>query len=231
MPQISALSTTDGYKKALETNAEKKAKDDARKEKNPYNAYKGGIPSTSKVPDGSAKAADRARASSNANQLGTILAGQANNSGRPVWAAPGSNAAPFKESNDARKERIREQQKKIAEEKARKEAEEERARNPQPSYADTAKTRKSAFFDRGYTRPENTNSESEEQTSAYGGIVRPSAIVDKEREFNKTPAASAMNSDVEGNRPPIMDPKAGVVPTATKPKPGFKPMNPNGSNN
>ena len=117
------------------------------------------------------------------------------------------------------------------EEKARKEAEEEKARNPQPSYADTAKTRKSAFFDRGYTKPENTNNESEDQSSAYGRIVRPSAIVDKEREFSKTPTAPAMGADVEGNRPPIMDPKAGAAPTALKPKPGFKPLNPNGSNN
>ena len=231
MPQISAISAADGYKEHLETKAENKAKADASKEKNPYNAYKGGIPTTSKVPDGAAKAAERARASSNANQLGTILAGQSNNAGRPVWSAPGSNAAPFKESNDARKERIREQQKKIAEEKARKEAEEERARNPQPSYADTAKTRKSAFFDRGYVRPENTNSESEEQSSAYDGIVRPSAIIDKERDFRNNPTAPAMGVDVEGNRPPIMDPKAGAAPTALKPKPGFKPLNPNGSNN
>ena len=231
MPQISAISAADGYKEHLETKAENKAKADASTEKNPYNAYKGGIPTTSKVPDGAAKAAERARASSNANQLGTILAGQSNNAGRPVWSAPGSNAAPFKESNDARKERIREQQKKIAEEKARKEAEEERARNPQPSYADTAKTRKSAFFDRGYVRPENTNSESEEQSSAYDGIVRPSAIIDKERDFRNNPTAPAMGADVEGNRPPIMDPKAGAAPTALKPKPGFKPMNPNGSNN
>lgn len=231
MPQISAISAADGYKEHLETKAENKAKADASKEKNPYNAYKGGIPTTSKVPDGAANAAERARASSNANQLGTILAGQSNNAGRPVWSAPGSNAAPFKESNDARKERIREQQKKIAEEKARKEAEEERARNPQPSYADTAKTRKSAFFDRGYVRPENTNSESEEQSSAYDGIVRPSAIIDKERDFRNNPTAPAMGADVEGNRPPIMDPKAGAAPTALKPKPGFKPMNPNGSNN
>lgn len=231
MPQISAISAADGYKEHLETKAENKAKADASKEKNPYNAYKGGIPTTSKVPDGAAKAAERARASSNANQLGTILAGQSNNAGRPVWSAPGSNAAPFKESNDARKERIREQQKKIAEEKARKEAEEERARNPQPSYADTAKTRKSAFFDRGYVRPENTNSESEEQSSAYDGIVRPSAIIDKERDFRNNPTAPAMGADVEGNRPPIMDPKAGAAPTALKPKPGFKPLNPNGSDN
>ena len=231
MPQISAISAADGYKEHLETKAENKAKADASKEKNPYNAYKGGIPTTSKVPDGAAKAAERARASSNANQLGTILAGQSNNAGRPVWSAPGSNAAPFKESNDARKERIREQQKKIAEEKARKEAEEERTRNPQPSYADTAKTRKSAFFDRGYVRPENTNSESEEQSSAYDGIVRPSAIIDKERDFRNNPTAPAMGADVEGNRPPIMDPKAGAAPTALKPKPGFKPLNPNGSNN
>ena len=231
MPQISAISAADGYKEHLETKAENRAKADASKEKNPYNAYKGGIPTTTKVPDGAAKAAERARASSNANQLGTILAGQSNNAGRPVWSAPGSNAAPFKESNDARKERIREQQKKIAEEKARKEAEEERARNPQPSYADTAKTRKSAFFDRGYVRPENTNSESEEQSSAYDGIVRPSAIIDKERDFRNNPTAPAMGADVEGNRPPIMDPKAGAAPTALKPKPGFKPLNPNGSNN
>lgn len=231
MPQISAISAADGYKEHLETKAENRAKADASKEKNPYNAYKGGIPTTTKVPDGAAKAAERARASSNANQLGTILAGQSNNAGRPVWSAPGSNAAPFKESNDARKERIREQQRKIAEEKARKEAEEERARNPQPSYADTAKTRKSAFFDRGYVRPENTNSESEEQSSAYGGIVRPSDIVDKERDFKNVPLAPAMGTDIEGNRPPIMDPKAGAAPTALKPKPGFKPLNPNGSNN
>ena len=68
-------------------------------------------------------------------------------------------------------------------------------------------------------------------TAAYDGIVRPSAIIDKERDFRNNPTAPAMGADVEGNRPPIMDPKAGAAPTALKPKPGFKPLNPNGSNN
>ena len=164
---------------------------------------------------------EQARASSNSNQLGTILAGRAyNDSGRaPVWAAPGmAGVSAFKETEEAKAERAREEQRRREEEAAKKLAEEQ-AKSSYTSIADTATTHKSAFFKRHASS--SSNVQEEEHTSAYGGIVRPSAIVDQERDNNKK-NGPAMGEALEGQRPSIMDPSGYVAPTASKPLTGFK---------
>ena len=172
--------------------------------------------------DGSYLSKEQARASSNANQLGTMLGGKQGNSvGRvPVWAeASIAGLAAFKESDEAREARIREEQMRIEEEKAKKESE-EAAKAQYTSIVDNVKTHKSAFFNRTQTeRPASAGEE--EHTSAYGGIVRPSGIVDKEREINKS-NEPAMGAALEGQRPSIMDPNVGAAPTAEKPLAGFR---------
>ncbi len=172
--------------------------------------------------DGPYLSKEQARASSNANQLGTMLGGKQGNSvGRvPVWAeASIAGLAAFKESDEAREARIREEQMRIEEEKAKKESE-EAAKAQYTSIVDNVKTHKSAFFNRTQTeRPASAGEE--EHTSAYGGIVRPSGIVDKEREINKS-NEPAMGAALEGQRPSIMDPNVGAAPTAEKPLAGFR---------
>ena len=72
---------------------------------------------------------DRAKASSNSNQLGSILAGKTyNNSGRaPVWAAPAmANVSAFKESEEAKAARELEEKKRLEEIEAKKAEEEKR---------------------------------------------------------------------------------------------------------
>lgn len=172
--------------------------------------------------DGPYLSKEQARASSNANQLGTMLGGKQGNSvGRvPVWAeASIAGLAAFKESDEAREARIREEQMRIEKEKAKKESE-EAAKAQYTSIVDNVKTHKSAFFNRTQTeRPASAGEE--EHTSAYGGIVRPSGIVDKERVINKS-NEPAMGSALEGQRPSIMDPNVGAAPTAEKPLAGFR---------
>jgi hypothetical protein len=230
VPAISALATVEGYDKALEQNAEKQIKSsDADKVKNPYGTFKSGSSSgvgasaSAASIDGPSISAERAKASSNSNQLGTLLAGKSyNSSGRaPVWAAPGRNVSAFKESEEAKEARLREEQRRIEEEQAKK-AEEEKAKASYTSIADSAKTRKSAFFKRAPVSRDTDNSAQEEHTSAYGGIVRPSAIVDEERDIKKNMTAPAMGAALEGQRPSIMDPNSKAAPTASKPLAGFK---------
>ena len=166
---------------------------------------------------------DRAKASSNSNQLGSILAGKTyNNSGRaPVWAAPAmANVSAFKESEEAKAARELEEKKRLEEIEAKK-AEEEKARAAYTSIADSAKSHKSAFFKRAQTG-RDSSSEQDGHVSAYGGIVRPSAIVDQENEANKRTTAPAMGAALEGQRPSIMDPNAKAAPTASRPMAGFK---------
>ena len=172
--------------------------------------------------DGPALSKEQARASSNANQLGTMLSGkQTNHSGRvPVWAAASiAGLSAFKESDEAKEAREREEQMRIEEEKAKKE-QEEAAKAQYTSIVDNVKTHKSAFFNRSLNeRPAATDEE--EHASAYGGIVRPSAIVDKEREIEKS-MTPAMGSVLEGQTPSIVDPTVGSAPTAEKPLAGFR---------
>ena len=113
------------------------------------------------------------------------------------------------------------EQRRIEEEQAKK-AEEEKAKASYTSIADNAKTRKSAFFKRAPVSRDTDNSAQEEHTSAYGGIVRPSAIVDEERDIKKNMTAPAMGAALEGQRPSIMDPNSKAAPTASKPLAGFK---------
>ena len=154
-----------------------------------------------------------------------------NNSGRvPVWAGPGANIAAFKETDEAKEARRLEEQKRIEEEEARKRSEEQ-TKSSYTSIADSAKTHKSAFFKRAQAQSghDQTASDQEEHSSAYGGIVRPSAVVDEERDFKKSASIPAMGEALEGQRPSIMDPNMTVAPTASKPMEGFKGIN--GKNN
>ena len=174
--------------------------------------------------DGPSLSKEQARASSNANQLGTMLAGSQGSrtpQGRvPVWAVASiAGLSAFKESDEAKEARIREEQMRIEEEKAKKESE-EAAKAQYTSIVDNVKTHKSAFFNRTQAeRPASTGED--EPTSAYGGIVRPSAIVDKERDIYKS-NEPAMGAALEGQRPSIMDPNVGAAPTAEKPLAGFR---------
>ena len=226
-PGISAIASEEGYDKSLESRSEHKPVPDT-KTKNPYGTFKSGASSgvgasASRSTSGPSISAERAKASSNSNQLGSLLAGRnLNSSGRaPVWAAPGSNISAFKESDEAREARLREEQRRIEEEEARKRAE-ELAKASYTSIADSARTRKSAFFKRAPSNRDTNSSGQEEHVSAYGGIVRPSAIVDEERDVNKKMTAPAMGAALEGQRPSIMDPNSKAAPTAFKPMAGFK---------
>lgn len=179
--------------------------------------------SASSLTDGPSISKEQARASSNSHQLGNLLAGnQSNVSGRaPVWAAPGmAGVSAFKESDEAKEARAREEQRRLEAAQAKKIS--EAAAKPQyTSIADTVKTHKSAFFTRAQNNRAKTSSD-QEHVSAYGGIVRPSAIVDEERDIKKTNTAPAMGAALEGQRPSIMDPKGYSAPTASKPMAGFK---------
>ena len=226
-PGISAIASEEGYDKSLENRSEHKPIPDT-KTKNPYGTFKSGASSgvgasASKATSGPSISAERAKASSNSNQLGSLLAGRnLNSSGRaPVWAAPGSNISAFKESDEAREARLREEQRRVEEEEARKRSE-ELAKASYTSIADSARTRKSAFFKRAPSNRDTNNNEQEEHVSAYGGIVRPSAIVDEERDIKKKMTAPAMGAALEGQRPSIMDPNSKAAPTAFKPMAGFK---------
>jgi hypothetical protein len=128
----------------------------------------------------------------------------------------------FVETEEAKEARLREEQQRIEEEKAKK-FREEQAKASRTSIADSAKTRKSAFFKRAQAQnnSEQAADDQEERSSAYDGIVRPSAIVDEEREIAKL-SEPAIGEVLEGQRSSIMDPSLSVAPTASKPVEGFK---------
>nr|MCR5340670.1 hypothetical protein [Saccharofermentans sp.] len=161
----------------------------------------------------------RAKASSNSNQLGNLLNGRANNSGRaPVWAAPNAAVSPFKQSAEA-----------LEEAKAEAAREEERraamdAEAPKASYADQAKTHKSAFFSRSSALKDN-QSDAGSASNAYGGIVRPTGVIG-DREKKQQAQDAAMGTVLEGQKPAILDPDAHKAPTAAEPVFGFKPIDP-----
>ena len=106
------------------------------------------------------------------------------------------------------------------EEEEAKRLADEKAKASYTSIADSATSHKSAFFRRAQSN-RDASAEQEEHTSAYGGIVRPSAIVDKERDTKKM-TAPAMGAALEGQRPSIMDPNSKAAPTASRPMAGFK---------
>ena len=232
-PGISALASAEGYDKMLDSKKEKvsEIKESTKVSEiksNPLMSFKSGSSSgvgasASTNISGPSISKERAKATSNSNQLGSILAGKTyNNSGRaPVWASPAmANVSAFKESEEAKEAREREEQKRIEEIEAKKAAE-EKAKAAYTSIADSATSHKSAFFKRAQTGRDSA-SEQDGHVSAYGGIVRPSAIVDEEHEANKRMTAPAMGAALEGQRPSIMDPNAKAAPTASRPMAGFK---------
>ena len=166
--------------------------------------------------------AGRAKASSNSNQLGTMLAGKKNSSGRaPVWAAPGTAGInPFKQSAEAQEEAQKEAEREAAEQASKEEA------PVRQSYADQAKSHKSAFFSRAASNKEAQSEEPEYSAGAYGSIVRPSAQAENEQHARDTHYKPAMGQQLEGQRPAIMDPSTQAAPTAVKPVLGFKPIAP-----
>lgn len=131
-----------------------------------------------------------------------------------------ANVSAFKESEEAKAARELEEQKRIEEIEAKKAAD-EKAKAAYTSIADSAKSHKSAFFKRAQTG-RDSSSEQDGHVSAYGGIVRPSAIVDQENDANKRMTAPAMGAALEGQRPSIMEPNAKAAPTASRPMAGFK---------
>ena len=131
-----------------------------------------------------------------------------------------AGVSAFKESEEAKEARRLEEQKRLEEEEAKRLAE-EKAKAAYTSIADSATSHKSAFFRRAQSS-RDTSSEQEERSSAYGGIVRPSAIIDKERDTKNTMTAPAMGAALEGQRPSIMDPNSKAAPTASRPMAGFK---------
>ena len=159
----------------------------------------------------------RAKASSNSNQLGNLLNGRANNSGRaPVWAAPNAAVSPFKQSAEAMEEAKAE----AAREEERRAAME--AETPKASYADQARTHKSAFFSRSSAVKDN-QSDTGSASNAYGGIVRPTGVIG-DREKKQQAQDAAMGTVLEGQKPAILDPDAHKAPTAAEPVFGFKPI-------
>ena len=230
-PGISAIASAPGYDKALnerkDKNAEKEPASVSEIKSNPLMSFRSGSSSgvgasASKDTSGPSLSKEQAKASSNSHQLGSLLAGKSyNNSGRaPVWAAPAmAGVSAFKESEEAKEARRLEEQKRQEEEEAKRLAD-EKAKASYTSIADSATSHKSAFFRRAQSN-RDASAEQEEHTSAYGGIVRPSAIVDKERDTKKM-TAPAMGAALEGQRPSIMDPNSKAAPTASRPMAGFK---------
>jgi hypothetical protein len=132
-----------------------------------------------------------------------------------------SGVSAFKESEEAKEAREREEQRRLEAEQAKK-LSEEKAKTQYTSIVDNVTSHKSAFFKRAQSGRTSTASNQEEHVSAYGGIVRPSAIVDEERDMSKKNTAPAMGAALEGQRPSIMDPKGHAAPTAAKPMAGFR---------
>lgn len=176
------------------------------------------------APSGPVVSASRAKTSSNSNQLGNILAGKARNGGRtPVWAAPGAGVSPFKQTSEAQEEDA------VAEAAGEEEPQAEvKVEAPVASYADTARTRKSAFFSRSSTNKDSSRNGGEGGSNAYSSIVRPSSAADIENS-NKS-AEPAIGEMLEGQTPSIMDPTAKSAPTAAVPVFGFKPADPASEN-
>ena len=227
LPGISAIASAEGYNIGVKPSEDQVKGEAVRKNTNPLSSFRSGSSSgvgaaASSSVSGPSISKERAKASSNSNQLGSLLAGKSyNGSGRaPVWAAPGMNVSAFKESDEAKEARMREEQKRLEEEEAKRLAE-EKSKSSYTSIADSAKTHKSAFFKRAQSDREQASQDG--HSSAYGGIVRPSAIVDEERDIRKS-AAPAMGSALEGQRPSIMDPNSKAAPTASRPLKGFKPI-------
>lgn len=161
-------------------------------------------------------AEDHQRMAAGANQLGKGIGAQrpeapySKNGRAPMWAAPGTGRInPFKPSASAETESAPEA-------------------NPQPSAAQPANTaehasiadqttHRSAFFDRAEKARTFTPAK-EGKNSRVGDTTRPSGK-------GKTPHAPTVGMSLEGKDSSILN--NGTAPTATKPLPGFKPIDPN----
>jgi hypothetical protein len=161
-------------------------------------------------------AEDHQKMASGANQLGKAVSAQkpeapyARGGKAPMWAAPGTGRInPFKPSASAETESAPEA-------------------NPQPSAAQPAKTsehasiadqttHRSAFFDRAEKARTFTPAKEERDTRG-GDLTRPSGK-------GKAPHAPTVGMSLEGKDSSILN--NGTAPTATKPLPGFKPIDPN----
>ena len=163
----------------------------------------------------------RAKASSNSNQLGNMLNSRPSNAAArtPIWASPNTaGISPFKQTAEAQEE-AKADASNEAERKAALEAE-----APKASYADQAKTHKSAFFSRTSAAKDNQSS-NESPANAYGGIVRPTGIIGAGERKQQVQNA-AMGTVLEGQKPAILDPDSHKAPTAAEPVFGFKPVDP-----
>ena len=161
-------------------------------------------------------AEDHQRMAAGANQLGKGISAQRpeapySKDGRaPMWAAPGTGRInPFKPSASAETESVPEA-------------------NTQPSAAQPANTaehasiadqttHRSAFFDRAEKARAFTPAK-EGRDSRVGDMTRPSGK-------GKAPHAPTVGMSLEGKDSSILN--NGTAPTATKPLPGFKPIDPN----
>ena len=161
-------------------------------------------------------AEDHQKMASGANQLGKAVSAQkpeapyARGGKAPMWAAPGTGRInPFKPSASAESESAPEA-------------------NPQPSAAQPAKTsehasiadqttHRSAFFGRAEKARTFTPAK-EERDTRVGDLTRPSGK-------GKAPHAPTVGMSLEGKDSSILN--NGTAPTATKPLPGFKPIDPN----
>lgn len=156
-------------------------------------------------------AEDHQKMASGANQLGKAVSAQkpeapyARSGKAPMWAAPGTGRInPFKPSASAESESVPEATAQPA--KASEHA----------SIADQT-THRSAFFDRAEKARTFTPAR-EERDTRVGDLTRPSGK-------GKAPHAPTVGMSLEGKDSSILN--NGTAPTATKPLPGFKPIDPN----
>ena len=195
--------------------------DPAPEVKKPTGTSLGSVaPATESSKSGPVISPFRAKTSSNSNQLGNMLSANPNIGAArtPIWASPNTaGISPFKQTAEAQEE-VKAMAAKEAERKAAHEAEVHNA-----SYADQAKTHKSAFFSRSSALKDNQSGTG--ASNAYGGIVRPTGVVG-EGERKQQIKDAAMGSVLEGQKPAILDPGSHVAPTAAEPVFGFKPIDP-----
>lgn len=155
-------------------------------------------------------------ATSNSNQLGSMLSGRSNNAAArtPVWATPSASINPFQQSSDA-KEEVKDQ---APDTTVQEEA------PVQISYADQAVSHKSAFFSRAASK--EGREDTVYSTSSYGSILPPTAALAEDKHVKDTRYKQSKGSLLEGQKPAIANPDQHVAPTATQPVFGFKPVDP-----
>ena len=162
-------------------------------------------------------AEDHQRMAAGANQLGKGISAQrpeapySKNGRAPMWAAPGTGRInPFKPSASAESESAPE-----AETQSSSAA--QPAKTPEHASIADQTTHRSAFFDRAEKARSFTPAK-EDRDSRVGDLTRPSGK-------GKAPHAPTVGMSLEGKDSSILN--NGTAPTATKPLPGFKPIDPN----